>query len=203
MIIVGLDLSLTAPGVASLNPGDSMTFGTLKPKALSTPAAPLHVTDKTSRDEDARLIQLADQVIEYVATATSSDEDMLPSLIVIEGLGFASQTSSAMTRAGLHFLVRTRLRSFTWAHVQIVAPSTLKKFVTGKGNSEKSLMLREVYKRWKCDCTDDNQADAVGLAYIGAALVGEWECETQAQREVIALLKNGSKPAKKSKRKAA
>ena len=53
-----------------------------------------------------------------------------------------------------------------------VAPTSLKKFVTGKGNAKKDLMLLSVYKRWGFDTTNDNKADAYGLAQFGRALLG-------------------------------
>jgi hypothetical protein len=57
-----------------------------------------------------------------------------------------------------------------------------------------------VYKRWGVELRDDNQADAFGLAKIGAAYLDVEMCETAAQREVIANLK--SPPAKKAKTRA-
>ena len=38
--------------------------------------------------------------------------------------------------------------------------SHLKQFVTGMGNSKKELVMKEVYKRWKFDTNDNNEADA-------------------------------------------
>jgi crossover junction endodeoxyribonuclease RuvC len=47
-----------------------------------------------------------------------------------------------------------------------VPPSTLKKWISGKGNAEKNLMLREVFKRWGYDAKDDNDADAFALVKL-------------------------------------
>jgi crossover junction endodeoxyribonuclease RuvC len=57
----------------------------------------------------------------------------------------------------------------------IVPPTSLKKFVTGRGNAKKNEMLLGVYKQWGVEFSDDNQADAFalekfGLAYLGATL---------------------------------
>lgn len=51
-----------------------------------------------------------------------------------------------------------------------VPPKSLKKYVTGKGNGKKSLMLLEVYKRWNFTTDNDNIADAYGLAEFGTGL---------------------------------
>lgn len=44
-----------------------------------------------------------------------------------------------------------------------VPPSTLKKWISGKGNAEKNLMLREVLKRWGFEAENDDAADAFAL----------------------------------------
>ncbi len=47
---------------------------------------------------------------------------------------------------------------------KVVAPGTLKKFVTGDGRAKKDLMLLKVYKKWGVEFDDDNLADAYSLA---------------------------------------
>lgn len=51
----------------------------------------------------------------------------------------------------------------------IVPPTSLKKFVTGKGNAKKNEMLLGVYKQWGVEFSDDNQADAYALEKFGLA----------------------------------
>jgi crossover junction endodeoxyribonuclease RuvC len=48
--------------------------------------------------------------------------------------------------------------------------SQLKKYVTGKGNCQKNMVLREVYKRWGVEAKDDNQADGCTLAYMAECI---------------------------------
>ena len=48
----------------------------------------------------------------------------------------------------------------------VVAPSTLKKYVTGKGNVQKQQVMLQTFKKWGVELTDDNAADAYGLARI-------------------------------------
>lgn len=47
-----------------------------------------------------------------------------------------------------------------------VPPMTLKKYAAGKGNAKKQEMLLQIYKRWGIEFTDDNAADAYGLARL-------------------------------------
>jgi hypothetical protein len=54
----------------------------------------------------------------------------------------------------------------------IVPPTSLKKFVLGKGVGGKNEMLLGVYKKWGAEFSDDNLADAYGLARLAHALDG-------------------------------
>ena len=68
----------------------------------------------------------------------------------------------------------------------IVAPSMLKKYVTGKGTGvQKNQMLLNIYKKWGIEFTDDNAADAYGLAKIASG----W-AETAYEKEVLEKLKD-------------
>src|SRR5436189_111849 len=52
----------------------------------------------------------------------------------------------------------------------VVGPSTLKQYVTGKGNSPKELLMLECFKRWGYSATDNNDCDAHCLMRLGV----EW-----------------------------
>lgn len=69
----------------------------------------------------------------------------------------------------------------------IVAPQQLKKFVTGKGNTKKEMMPKEVFKRWGEDFNDVNLAEAYGLARMAYAYESNPEM-TAFQREVMTAL---------------
>lgn len=49
----------------------------------------------------------------------------------------------------------------------VIGISQLKKFATGKGNTKKPAIIKEVYKRWKFDTNNDNESDAFVIALIG------------------------------------
>jgi len=51
-------------------------------------------------------------------------------------------------------------------HVYIRKPTQIKKFITGRGNAKKDVIIREVYKRWGFETDDHNIADAYGLAQM-------------------------------------
>lgn len=177
MRIVGLDLSLTASGVAIWNDR------TLSLLTLESPHA----------GGIERLDWIYNQVRELCRNAE---------LVVVEGLSYGSNMPSAQERAGLWFIVARALWK-AGIPMQAVAPTQVKKFVTGKGSAEKSLILREVFRRWNIIAEDDNQADAAVLVRIGLVLAGVAESETDAQREVIKALLNSGRKAKGKNTKTA
>lgn len=175
MRIVGMDLSLNHTGVA-IRTDATLHTDVLEPSKLG---------------ELDRLHWIITQVGEL---SRGSD------LVVLEGFSFASKGNIAYQLGGLGFGVRV------WLHkhaipFQVVAPQAVKKFVTGKAGADKNIVLKELYKRFQIDVDDDNIADACVLVLIGECLLGMREPTTQAQREVLAILR-GEKPAKKRKRAA-
>lgn len=151
-IFVGLDLSLTGTGFC-LKRGDTLTIETVstKPKDFKT-------------DLD-RLAHIRDTILRKVPANVK--------MVCIEDFFTPSnkmQLGSAIKLAMLGTVIRMTLHERGIPFV-IIAPSQLKKFVTGKGTGEKSMILREVFKRWGINAADDNQADASVLAYLAEALV--------------------------------
>lgn len=92
-------------------------------------------------------------------------------LVMIEGYAYAGKFNNSL-QYELGACIRMMLHKQDVIFVE-VAPTGLKKFVTGKGNAKKDLMLLGVYKRWEFDTEDDNEADAYGLAQFGRAMIGE------------------------------
>jgi crossover junction endodeoxyribonuclease RuvC len=91
-------------------------------------------------------------------------------VVVIEGYSFAGKFNNSL-QYELGACLRMQLYKEEIPFIE-VPPTSLKKFVTGKGNAKKDLMLLHVYKRWDFDTEDDNEADAYGLAQFGRALLG-------------------------------
>jgi Holliday junction resolvasome RuvABC endonuclease subunit len=125
--IVGLDLSLTGTGIVILDNGSIMSKKLIKSKP----------TDKQPLKEIQRLLTIKGEIQVEI-------ERVKPSLVLIEGLAFAAKhTSSVMQLAGLNYMVREYLALKEYPFV-IVAPTTLKKFILGKGIGPKELMILEV-----------------------------------------------------------
>jgi crossover junction endodeoxyribonuclease RuvC len=119
-------------------------------------------------------------------------------VVCIEGLSLGSNMPSAQERAGVWFRITDDLQR-AGHRVIVVPPSSLKKFVAGKGNAEKSMMIREVYRRWGVEAANDNEADAAGLLMVGLAVTGDNSDLTAPQREVVnSILTPKVKKAKKA-----
>lgn len=168
--VIGVDLSLTGTGVIVLRNGKIICEKLIKTKPVEGVLAELH-----------RLREIVEGVMGVVEK---------PRLAVIEGLAFlaAGHTTAYAQLVGLNYLLRDRLERSGCPFV-IVAPSSLKKFVTGKGNAQKNVILMEIYKRWHVSFSNDNLGDAYGLAKIGEGLVAAPKL-TQTQVEVVQLLKS-------------
>lgn len=117
-------------------------------------------TIKTKLKDEARLVFITE-------TIKTLDRDHSPYLVVIEGLAFASQTGKAAERGGLHYMVRTEFW-VTGTPFAIVPPTSLKKYVTGKGNSAKDEVLIAAVQLFPdAGISNNNEADAMGLYAMG------------------------------------
>lgn len=157
MRLIGLDLSLTTTGYAAST--DKVEFGTIEPKG---------------RRGHERLEWIWQQIRDVCVGAD---------LVILEDFAFA-RPNQAHQIGMLHGVIRHALWRGGVPFITI-PPTRLKKFATGKGNSEKSIIIREVWKRWEHNASDDNEADAITLVYIGRSLVGDWEPTADFQREVV------------------
>ncbi len=83
--------------------------------------------------------------------------------VYIEGLSFQSKGQSITELAGLHYLIRLMLFNSN-TNYEIIEPTKLKKYITGKGQCKKNLMLLNIYKKFGIEFTDDNEGDAYCLA---------------------------------------
>ena len=120
--------------------------------------------------QSARLLRLGEMLTHAVESAIDFGESRF---VAIEGYAMGSKTRPQMAgELGGH------LRLLLWqAGVPyiIVPPTTLKKYVLGKGNAAKELMLKEVFRKWGYDTTSNDRADAYALARIAAEFAaGGW-----------------------------
>lgn len=146
--VLGIDLSLTATGLA----GPDWTR-TLKPPAKLAGVARI----------DWILSQIDDQLV----------RDGYLDLAVVEGPAFSRQAGQAghHERAGLWWAVARELDHDDVPYA-VVSPTALKRYGAGKGNAGKDDVLREVTRRFDWFTGDNNAADALVLAAMGADHLG-------------------------------
>jgi len=171
MTILGLDLSLTATGwCQQLKPWTGswfVDFGTIRPSSMS---------------EVKRLSWLSSELAERIDASNSE-----LTLAVVESPSYGSKSATFLQIGWLHWQARILLDKAEIPYV-LVAPVQLKQFATGSTKADKALILREVWRRWKIEAADNNQADAVVLAQIGRALLGELDGLTEFQKKVLSRI---------------
>jgi crossover junction endodeoxyribonuclease RuvC len=156
-IIMGIDPSLTGTAVCALD-SDSENIIDL-------------VTFKVPKDT-AGIARL-----NWLSKALNSKlKAHSPSEIFIEGYSFMSKGRSVFNLGELGGIFRLVLAR-KWGGYYEIPPTSLKKFITGKGNAKKQILLEQTYRKWGLGSEtlkDDNQVDAFGLAKFGVAFL-KWD----------------------------
>lgn len=148
---VGLDLSLTGTGLIFLNEsGDIINQKLIK----TTPKDTIEV----------RILQILKNI-----RLALKQKDIIQ--INMEGLSFGSRGQAMLELAGLHYHIKIYFFRKNYKY-QTIPPTTLKKHISGKGNSKKELMLMKIYKKYGIEFSDNNLADAFALARYGMENVG-------------------------------
>lgn len=146
-VFFGIDLSLRQSGILILNEKSEI----IESKLIET---------NSKSDIEDRIYYINNFIFNLI---NKYKNDLL---INIEGLSYNSKNSQKMFEiAGLHYFIRINIKKNNF-RFKITPPTVLKKFITGKGNCKKNLILLEIYKKWNISFDNDNLADAYGLARI-------------------------------------
>lgn len=87
--------------------------------------------------------------------------------VYIEGISYGSTGKAFSQLSGLYYHTLIELENkFPSTVVKSIPPGTLKKFITGKGNAKKDLVLLNVYKKFGIEFDNSDLADAFGLAVM-------------------------------------
>lgn len=148
-VVIGLDLSLKATGIAHPD-GTSETYG---PTAEGASNAGMD-----------RLCEIRD----YLAAVLRHPRHL--ELVMVEALAFDSR-DTRREQAQLAGIVRALLYDHDIPFL-LVAPGTLKKYATGHGLAPKVDVLQAAEKRLGYHGTSFDEADALWLRAIGCELLG-------------------------------
>lgn len=150
IVTIGLDMSLVATGFCA-KMGEDIVIETIKTKP------------KDFETDLKRYRYIVDEVMKRMPQSTS--------LVVIEDYytpANVHQIGPALKLVALGTLTRNALDMAGFPFI-IVTASQAKKFVTGNGRAEKSLVVRDVFRKWNVEAKDDNQADACTMAHLAEA----------------------------------
>lgn len=176
MKVLGIDLSLTQTGFVSLDE-DGVSF---KEEIIrSKPSEKTHIA------ELERILTIRDKIIALIEDGKDKVE-----IVALEGMAFAVRGTTSLTQlSGLNYFVREIVYKKGISFI-VIAPSTLKKFITGKGNCPKDIMMLETFKRYNVSITNNNVCDAYCLAQCALAVLGKSPLKLiKPQEEVVELLK--------------
>lgn len=166
MNIIGLDLSLTNTGYVILNcEGVILESGVIKSK----------------KNGVKRLAEISETIGALVDMNNIA-------FAIIEGYAFSPNGGRSFSIGELGGVIKSDLHDY-YVPFYVVAPTSLKKFATGKGNAPKSHIEKEVYKRWNVEFKTEHEIDAYVLARIGLSICNKGKYElTKWQKDVIKVV---------------
>ena len=139
----------------------------------------------------ARLDFLVQRVLELVAGEGAAPARS--TFVAIENFSFGS-TNRAHDIGMVHGVIRLMLYKNGFRTI-LIAPTLMKKWVTGKGSGDKNLILKYIDKRYGYDCDQEDAADALGLMTLTRAFLGFHpggdEAMVSFQTEALETLKLG------------
>lgn len=144
--IVSLDLSLSATGLCLIDSGTAISGSLIK----------------TDKRDLSRLDEIESVTCNWLDMAIDLHRQRL--VVILEGYGFSTQFGILLGELGGIIrlaLYRRNIETYT------IQPTSVKKFITGQGKGEKSMVMKELYKRYSLDLNDNNLADAAALAIMG------------------------------------
>jgi crossover junction endodeoxyribonuclease RuvC len=144
-MFVGVDHSLTGTGVVVIDQDGCL----IEQKLIKT----------TSEDSDEKRMTYIIDELSFIPKIVRLKT------VYIEGPSFMSTGQAVLQMGALHYLIRIFLYRKKVKY-KIIAPGTLKKFVTGSGAAKKEQMLLHVYKRWGVEFKTNDLADAFSLAQL-------------------------------------
>lgn len=147
--IVGLDVSMSDTGYAVLDElGNPVILSDVKPNKK-----------QIVRDIDRQLY-----ILDNLSKMIEDDTLMADKVVVcIEGYAFGSQVGKVFTRAELVGMIK-RMLVLKDFEIYLIAPSAMKKFITGIGNARKAEVIAAAKQKYGFEGKNDNICDALCLA---------------------------------------
>lgn len=177
--LVGLDTSLARTGWSTARVGHDVR-PEIRHGIIPTPSVKLSGADYYP-ETLARIRRIGGRVLREIR-AGRQDGD--PMIVAFEGPAMESNSGQADARAGLRWILYNIIEREADA-VVIIPPANLKQYLTGKGGgplADKPAIVAAVQRAYPDQwVTDDNEADAIGLAAMLARQLN-YPLEASVQR---------------------
>lgn len=171
----GIDASLTNVGLCKMD-----WDGNYEHKSLGESG----ITKLVGMDRAEKLEDMARSIAKYLNC----------DMVAIEGYSFGSRGRATINLGELGGLIRFYLNRYRTPFIE-VPPTALKKWVTGKGNADKTKMAMALYKAYGVEFDNDDEADAYALCRLLECLNDGTEPRNQQQRQVIEALNAKENPS--------
>jgi crossover junction endodeoxyribonuclease RuvC len=160
--IIGIDPSLSGTSLVALKNGEHKISLNIKTKKEASVKGKKQSQNENLIERFTRLRYIYKETLKFLLKTN-------PEAIAIEGYGFAG--SNLSTQAEVTGVISMAIMEFiekskNEIHFFVIPPTSVKKFVTGKGNCDKNLVLKEIFKKWNFDTNNDNEADAYSISKI-------------------------------------
>ena len=128
----------------------------------------LVIIDENANIVEQKLFSIKSETFEESLVKYEKEIEFIANMITLQavylgGPAYQATGQVILQMGALHFITRLFLFKKQKKY-KIIAPGTLKKFVTGTGRCKKELMLLKTYKKWGVEFDDNNLCDAYGLA---------------------------------------
>lgn len=184
--IIAIDPSLSNTAIIIGNQASSSSMKTFGSKPVGPMVA-------------ERIPRFAAQVAE-VKEFIRREIGAMDAVIFIEGYSMGSSSQGLTSICEYGGLLRSALLAFN-GPIYEVAPTTLKKFATGKGVGKKDMIAAHLTKRYNVLLESNDEYDAYALYRLGLIAEGLDKAETKWQQECAQTVIN-PKPKPKKKRKS-
>lgn len=204
MISVGLDLSLTASGLARANT-QNWPSGRVRPCELAL-VGQAGVTNMPLYDQLGAIDALAERIVDWDLAGG------VPDVAVLEAPDNGRTYGGVTERAALFWAVAWHLKQLGVPAFYLPTSQQVKIYATGTGSATKQMVKDAVsdYWPWWDHRSNDNLADAAAMAELGLALAGQPSLDLpkdhtrvlSAIRKVTDPPRRVTEPKKTTRRKA-
>lgn len=195
--VVGLDISYTSTGICVISESGKVAYDSVNIKADSKTLL------NRMRRQEAILLAVMNKVYEL---KTSINAHIVCGW-AIENYSFGSRQGREIAGelGGLirHFITRKWYEDPKVVSIPVieVAPTTLKKFITGTGKGEKAGVISHVASKTGFTFKNDDEADAYVLADLMSHYVGFKKPKYKYQEECLTTVRKDSDEQSQSKKR--